>query len=458
MSSQAPPRPANAPAPAGDGKAIGQVELKKAGAQGAQGGPPRGRDTKLQQLGRQTISTLYMLVRNVKMYDPDNDIFIQPFENLRQAINTIVAVDGAYGLNAVGTTVYINGKQIQLDFASIDNVRFLTEEFKTRDVGGFNVTRPVQVQELKDFIWIFSPQNDKNADEDGAAGRKLLNIKVGKFARIQEQLDKQEDAAIEAERKVDRKKYAMTVYARAVFYMRRFIERLQSGGQLPSMQPAQRLVQDFVDICVEQRSHFLGMTTTRAVDEYLMYHSVNTCLIAIVFGHELGLSRAQMHELGLAALFHDIGIAEIDQEILNKRRTLTKEERRKIDLFPLHTVKTLLKGRSLDQQMIRRIIASYEAKVDYSMPMKDQHGNVRLVTPKIELGLYGSIINVAACYDALTSARPFRESYGPEVALTLMTSDMMYKFDPFLIRVFMKVMAIQPVRVLNPGQQSIAFG
>jgi HD-GYP domain-containing protein (c-di-GMP phosphodiesterase class II) len=435
-------------------QAIGQIELKKAAA----AGPQRGRDAKIQQLGRQTISTLYMLVRNVKMYDPDNDIFTQPFENLRQAVNTIIAVDGSYALQAVGTTVYINNKQLQLDFASLDNVRFLTEEFKNREVGGFNVFRPVQVQELKDFIWIFSPQNERATEEDGAAGRKLMNIKVGKFARIQEQLDKLEDQAIEAEKKVDRKKYAMTVYARTVYYMRRFIERLQSGGQLPAMVPAQRLVQDLVDICSEQRSHFLGMTTTRSTDDYLMYHSVNTALIAIVFGHELGLTRAQLHELGMAALFHDIGMAEIDQSIINKRRTLTKDERRKVDLFPLHTVKTLLKGRSLDQAMTKRIIAAYEAKVDYSMPVKDKQGNVKLVMPKVELGTYGGIINIAACYDALTSARPFREAYGPEVAMTLMMSDMMYKFDPFLLRVFMKVMAIQPVKVLAPGQQTVSFG
>ena len=435
------------------GAAIGQLDLKKAT-------PPvqRGREAKLQQLGRQAISTLYMLVRNVKMYDPDNDIFVQPFESLRNAINTIVAVDGVFQLQANGTSVYVNNKQLQLDFASLDNVRFLTEEFKNRDVGGFNVNRPVQIQELKDFIWIFSPQNDKQVDEDGAQGKKLLNIKVGKFSKIRDQLDKMEDNAIEAERKVDRKKYALTVYARSVFYMRKFIERLQSGGQLPSMQPAQRLVQDFVDIASEQRSHFLGMTTSRSVDEYLLFHSVNTCLICVVFGQELGMHRAQMHELGMAALFHDIGMAEIDSNILNKRRQLSKDERKKIDLFPLHTVKTLLKGRSLDIQMTKRIIASYEAKVDYSVPMKDKDGNVKLMLPKVELGVYGSVINVSACYDALTSARPFREAYGPEVALTLMMSDMQYKFDPFLLRVFMRVMAIQPVKVLPAGQQTISFG
>lgn len=447
------PPPSNDKGGATKGAAIGQLDLKKA--------PPpvqRGREAKLQQLGRQAISTLYMLVRNVKMYDPDNDIFVQPFDNLRSAVNTIVAVDGQFQLQATGTSVYVNGKQLQLDFASLDNVRFLTEEFKDRDVGGFNVNRPVQVQELKDFIWIFSPSNDKQTDEDGVQGRKLLNIKVGKFAKIREQLDKMEDNAIEAERKVDRKKYALTVYARTVYYMRRFIERLQSGGQLPSMQPAQRLVQDFVDIAAEQRSHFLGMTTSRSVEEYLLFHSVNTCLIAIVFGQELGMNRAQMQELGIAALFHDIGMAEVDPGILNKRRGLTKEERRSIDLFPLHTVKTLLKGRSLDLAATKRIIAAYEAKVDYSVPMKDKDGNIKLMLPKVELGVYGSIINVCATYDALTSARPFREAYGPEVALTLMMSDMQYKFDPFLLRVFMKVMAIQPVKMLPPGQQTISFG
>jgi HD-GYP domain-containing protein (c-di-GMP phosphodiesterase class II) len=151
-------------------------------------------------------------------------------------------------------------------------------------------------------------------------------------------------------------------------------------------------------------------------------------------------------------------MAEIDTSIVNKRRQLTKEERRIIDLYPLHTVKTLLKGRSLDVNMTKRIIAAYESKVDYSMPMKDPNGNVKLMLPKVELGLFGRVINVAACYDALTSARPFREAYGPEVAMTLMVSDMKYKFDPWLLKVFMKVMAIQPVKILEQGAQTIQIG
>ena len=46
-----------------------------------------------------------------------------------------------------------------MDFSSLENVKFLTEEFKRKDVGGFGVARPVQLKELQDFIWLFSREN-----------------------------------------------------------------------------------------------------------------------------------------------------------------------------------------------------------------------------------------------------------------------------------------------------------
>ena len=169
------------------------------------------------------------------------------------------------------------------------------------------------------------------------------------------------------------------------------------------------------------------------------------------------MSRPQLHELGMAALFHDIGMAEIPENILSKPKGLSKEERRTVDLFPLLTVKTMLKGRMMDASVVKRMVASYESKVDYSLPMKQPDGNVKLMLPKVELGVYGKMISICATYDALTSARPFREAYGPEVAMTLMVGDMKYKFDPVLLKVFMKVMAIQPVKIMKKGT-SIEIG
>ena len=58
----------------------------------------------------------------------------------------------------------------------------------------------------------------------------------------------------------------------------------------------------------------------------------------------------------------------------------------------------------------------------------------------------------------MTSKRPFREPYGPEIALALMTSDIKYKFDPVLLRIFMKVMAIQPIKILKKEESTVRIG
>ena len=127
-----------------------------------------GATRKLQILGKRTISSMYMLVRNVKMYAPDNEIFIQPLESLRQDINMVISLEGQYSLKSVGTSVFLNNKQLQLDFGSLDNIRYMTDQFKERDVGGFQVDRPIQVHELRDFIAMFAANMDGvHADEDG---------------------------------------------------------------------------------------------------------------------------------------------------------------------------------------------------------------------------------------------------------------------------------------------------
>ncbi|RMG13358.1 MAG: hypothetical protein D6729_15105 [Deltaproteobacteria bacterium] len=410
----------------------------------------RSHSEKLQQLGKQLVSSLYMLVRSVKMYAPDNQIFDKPLEVLRETIANIIAGDGQLVLQAVKDSFYLNNMLVKMDYGSLDNVRSLVQEMKARQVGGFVLSKPASIDELRNFIWIFSEEHSEIA-EDGLAGRKLVNIKVSKWKEIKEKIED------DADEKVDRKKYAVTVYARAIVFMTEYIKRLREGTKPPGLRAAQRTVQDLVDICFEQRTHFLGMTTMDAFDNYLAFHSVNTCLISIVFGSELGLSKAQLKELGFIALMHDIGMAQVDPEVVRKRGALTEQERRTVQLAPLHAVKELLSRGALSRSEIVRLVTTMEHQEDYGTPVKDSRGNIQMIIPKSSLSVYAKILAIANTYDALTSKRPYRDAYGPEIALTLMWTEMRHKFDPELLKVFMKVMAIQPVRVLPPGQQQVSL-
>jgi HD-GYP domain-containing protein (c-di-GMP phosphodiesterase class II) len=415
------------------------------------------REQKVQILGKQIASTLYMLVRNVKIHAPDNAIFLKPIDTLREAMNRVIATEKMLNLHASETIIYLNNTQIRFDFGALESVKYLTAEFERRDIGGFSTNRPVTSQEIRDFLYIFSGTFEGQVAEDGAEGREMPSLRLARYAQVKELLDKLQ-AEPDLDQQIDRKKYLMTVYSRAVFFMRVYFDKVAKGDFSIPFAKAGRLVQDLIDLSFDQRTHFLGVTTTRSDTDYLPYHSVNTTLLAIVFGTELGLDKRQIHELGMAAMFSQIGLIGIPERILTREGGLDEEERMQIDLFPLRSAKKILFTRGLDKSTMARIVAAYESKVDYAIPRKNLDGDVELVMPKMGLGMYGKIIAICETYDALTSKRPFREAYGPEIALALMSSELKYKYDPILLRIFMKVMAIQPIKIMGEGERTLRIG
>lgn len=415
------------------------------------------REEKLQGLGRQIVSTLYMLVRNARLHSPDNAVFLKPVEQLREAINTVVATEQGLNLQAAETAVHLNGSPLRFDFAALQSVRHLTREFEQRDIGGFSTSRPVTSQEIRDFLYIFTSEFSGQSGERGAEGREMNSMRLARYSRVKELLEKIQEVDHDNP-EIDRKKYLMTVYSRSVYYMRRYFAAIERGDFSVPFAKAGRLVQDLVDLCHDQRTHFLGVTTTRNDEEYLVFHSVNTALLSVVFGSELGLDRRQLHELGMAALFSQVGLVDVPDRVLLREGRLSEEERRQVDLFPLRTAKTILKSRGLDKSTMSRIVAAYESKVDFAIPRKTQAGEVELVMPKLGLGVYGKTVAICETYDALTSKRPFREAYGPEIALALMWGELKYRFDPVMLRIFMKVMAVQPIKILQPGKNTLRIG
>ncbi|HEX8821721.1 MAG TPA: HD domain-containing phosphohydrolase [Archangium sp.] len=431
--------------------------VKVTGEQGESVGEfGRGYSEKLQTLARGLVSGLYMLIRSVKMYDPENAVFEKPLLQLQGIVNQIISKEGRLELVGVKDSFYLNNMLVKVDLNSIDNQRYLLGEMRAKDVGGISLNKPVTVPDLKNFVWIFSKEQSASSEEDGLAGRKLLNMKVAKFSRLREKLNR-DDLQNPDEQKVDRKKYAMTVYARAVFFLARYLDSVRAGKPL-STAKALRLVQDFVDISFDQKSHFLGMTTMKREADYLVYHQVNVCLMSIVFGQELGLTKAQLRDLGYIALFHDAGMVTIPEGLSTKRGALSTEEKALIQKAPLISVRNILMEKGFSRSTLLRVVTTFEHKADFGTAVRDGRGNIQMIIPKTNLGAYAKIIAICDAYDALTSKRPYRDAYGPEVALMLMWTEMRHKFDPELLQVFMRVMAIQPVKVLSRRQQTMSLG
>lgn len=77
-------------------------------------------------------------------------------------------------------------------------------------------------------------------------------------------------------------------------------------------------VQTMIDNVISQREVMINILDLRNKDEYLFYHSVNTCAMSILLGNYLGYNMLELRDLALGAILHDIGKLELDNNIIGK--------------------------------------------------------------------------------------------------------------------------------------------
>jgi HD-GYP domain-containing protein (c-di-GMP phosphodiesterase class II) len=131
-------------------------------------------------------------------------------------------------------------------------------------------------------------------------------------------------------------------------------------GKALRLRRAKRVVQSMIDQLLEAEATLLGLTNLRCHDEYTYHHSVNVGILSIAIGQRVGLSRNSLVDLGLAALFHDIGKADIPLEILNKPTAFNDQEWAVMHRHPVFGVKELLKLKGVDAITARIMQGAFE--------------------------------------------------------------------------------------------------
>jgi HD-GYP domain-containing protein (c-di-GMP phosphodiesterase class II) len=97
-------------------------------------------------------------------------------------------------------------------------------------------------------------------------------------------------------------------------------------GKAVNVRKVKRAVQSIVDQVLSDEPSIVAMTTLREFDEYTFTHSVNVCIFSVVIGQRIGLEKSHLYELGLGALFHDVGKSRVDEAVLNKAQKLSPAE------------------------------------------------------------------------------------------------------------------------------------
>jgi HD-GYP domain-containing protein (c-di-GMP phosphodiesterase class II) len=460
---------------------------------------PASEGNELQAMGREIARTLLLALRTFRSHGARNQIAVAAVKSLVQALNEGVLRNAGSELRVVEDFLYFGPRRLRLPRSDERMVGIVVQEFARRGIGSISLSIAATEAQVTTLLELLerNPEGGEDCfhrlyaetrqagspfmlaqpealgagrprDRDAAAVGLLPADAVGvgpgeaeqgtpRSGATAERNDQDQakqgpqlpfgtpgketgdDAGVPAARGLrDR---CRSAFFTALAVHRAYYRGAQQGKPLP-FRHAKRTVQSLVDAVIEGESAILGLTTLKAHDNFAFFHSVNVCVLSVGLGKRLGLDRTQLVDLGMAALLHDLGKAVMPSGILGKAGALTPEELAHIHRHPHLGVRELLRFGGLNQQLYPAMVGCFE----HHMSCDGTGQGYPKIAEPYRPHLFGRIVAIADCFDALSAKRVYRKRAHPhDETLAYLLSLAGTKFDPALVKLFVNLVGVYPV-------------
>ncbi len=407
----------------------------------------------LSRLGNSLVTKFHVLMKISQIYDSKNVALSQFIKESLQTINAVIQREGSFSLKIMKDELFLNDQRLRYSVEGFTSFKYLLTQWKKRLIGEVIFKGTADEGILKEFVYAL--MNLEEGCEENARTlneilfcRGILTIE----ARPLEVLEAEEGMVLT--RREDFREVAQKVFFETIGTVKEVVRNIQ-GKQSADVRRLKRLAQKAVQLVVEDESILLGMASIKNYDEYTFNHSVNVSIYSLTIGKRLGFSRSLLTELGITALLHDIGKSKIPKEILNKPASLDDEEWGVIKRHPLMGVEAILNLKQLGEINPRMVIGVFDHHLQNNLS-----GYPKLFRKK-RVSLFGRIIHIADCYDAMTTPRIYKKiPYTPEQALAIMMKERETHFDPLLLKVFIGIIGIYPIGslvLLNTRELGVVY-
>ncbi|MEK7335866.1 MAG: HD-GYP domain-containing protein [Nitrospirota bacterium] len=221
-------------------------------------------------------------------------------------------------------------------------------------------------------------------------------------------------------------------------------------GRDINMDAVNQVVSEMADSVLRNPDALTSLSRLKHFDEYTFFHSVNTSLLALSLGRNLGIDEALLHQLGVGTLLHDIGKTKVPLEILNKPG---KYEAHEFEIMKQHVMRgaEVLSGTTgLTDNYLKPALEHHERVDGTGYPYQRQRS---------ELSQFGMIAAVVDIYDAITSDRCYHKAKPAHEALQfLYLISQKGHLEHTLVQRFIQIVGVYPVGSvvrLNTGEVAV---
>ncbi|MCR5885131.1 DUF3391 domain-containing protein [Rhizobacter sp. J219] len=193
------------------------------------------------------------------------------------------------------------------------------------------------------------------------------------------------------------------------------------------------LAQAFVDKMIGQQDMCIRLLTEAAGDKASL-HAVNVAVISLLMGKTFGLSAAEMLDLGVGAMLHDIGKIELPERVRHREEHFTPAENQFYQEHVAHGV-TIAKKMGLATGATLVVAQHHEHADGSGFPLK--LNSDRMTIP-------ARIVSLINRYDNMCNPHVPSRALTPHEALSLLFAQGKNRYDTAILGSFIKMMGVYP--------------
>ena len=238
------------------------------------------------------------------------------------------------------------------------------------------------------------------------------------------------------QRGVDNQERARQIYENAVETIKTLLGKARAGEDLYEYMDKLHELLDDVFNQLMMGDNLLNEIYEEAKEEYyLPYHIVNVLVLSSVLGLSMGFNKSRLSHLGLACIFHDLGM-DLMKDFVNQPKTLTKEN---YEVVKTHISRSLEIAGSISilSGVVKETIATHHERASG----KGYPRGIR----SDDINPYAKILGLVDTYEAMTHTRPYRERINTRKAVRSLIGPLKNDFDTDVMKFFINKMSVYPI-------------
>ncbi|MBI4745801.1 MAG: HD domain-containing protein, partial [Deltaproteobacteria bacterium] len=372
-------------------------------------------------LAIEVLRNLNLAVKGINLYPAGHPSITHSISEVYKDISSILNTRDRMIIGLVEDVLVLDETPL---YTLTDSIQELTSRMKKLDIGTITISRGVTEMEIRGGLLKLLYSDAADIERAGGFAPYMNALGVSQITVLEPKVTGEKGGADAARR----------VYKGAIDVVRTAMDEVRLG-KIPSSTGAKVVISEMVDQVLENRSAILGLSMVKNYDEYTFHHCVNVSILSLALAEAVGMPKDVLNDLGVGAILHDIGKIDTYEGIIKKPGPLSEDEWKEVRKHPARGAEIIRKMEGISELSIRVVIEHHLKYNRQGYPQIEGAGSQS--EPSM-------CVNIADCYDAITTMRPYQVPYNPGKALEYMHTLSGKDFEPHLLDRFIEVLGIYP--------------